>query len=91
MEMISGVGFVVFSIANAQIVATHGKPGLEYTTCALVDITRNGMGPVVFVLLRSYLSSMNFALIGCTVFTFGFVGKYFVIDYQHDKLIRKKP
>ena len=89
-DLISSIGFVVFSVANAQIVATHGKPGLEYTTCALVDIMRNGLGPVVFVLLRSYLGAMKVALIGCTIFTMGFVGKYFLVDYPHDKLIKKR-
>ena len=90
VETISVIGFVAFSVANAQIVATHGKPGLEYTTCALVDITRNGLGPIVFVLLRPYFKSINVALIGCAAFTLGFAGKYYFVDYPHDKLIKKK-
>lgn len=90
VEVISAVGFVVFSVANAQIVATHGRPGLEYTTCALVDITRNGLGPILFFLLKSDLNSVNLALIVCTIFPLGFLGKYFFVDYPHDELIKKK-
>lgn len=90
VEIVSAVGVVAFSVANAQIVATHGKPGLEYTTCALVDITRNGLGPIAFVLLR-HLNSDKFASsIGCAVFILGFAGKYFLLDYPHDELIKKK-
>lgn len=46
-QIILSIGFTITSMANAQIIAIHAKPGLEFTTCALVEIFKNGMAPVI--------------------------------------------
>jgi hypothetical protein len=89
IEMISAVGFTITSIANAQIIATHARPGLEFTTCALVDICKSGIAPVVFT-LSVPLITLNTAVLGCILFLTTFSIKYYFIDYSFDNLIKKK-
>lgn len=48
-QIILSIGFIITAMANAQIIAMHAKPGLEFTTCALVEIVKNGMAPVLFI------------------------------------------
>lgn len=89
IEVISVIGFVLFSISNAQIIATHGKSGLEYTTCAFVDITRNALGPLSLLSLKPFLESTDINLIFSLIFSFTFILKYIFLDYPHDKLYKK--
>lgn len=86
-EVLSSIGFTMMSMANAQIVATHGKPGLEFTTCAFVDICRNGIAPVLFVFISFKLYSV---LLTSVLFILIFLMKYFIIDYKFDVLIKSK-
>lgn len=89
IEMISAMGFTITSIANAQIIATHARPGLEFTTCALVDICKSGIAPVIFI-LSIPLITLSTAVLGCILFLTAFSIKYYFIDYPHDNLIKKK-
>lgn len=85
-EILSSIGFTMTALANAQIVATHGKPGLEFTTCALVDICRNGIAPALFVSMNFNSISSSTVMGTMTIF---FLLKYFVIDYKFDVKIKK--
>ena len=89
LEIVLASGFTVTTIANAQIIATHAKPGLEFTTCALVDICKSGIAPAIFVLFSNFIT-LETALIGCVMFLMAFTFKYYLIDYSHDNLIKKK-
>lgn len=89
LEIVSALGFTVTTVANAQIIATHARPGLEFTTCALVDIFKSGIAPVIFSLSLPLIKS-NTALIGIIIFLMIFSIKYYFIDCSHDTLIKKK-
>ena len=88
LEIVSALGFTVTTIANAQIIATHARPGLEFTTCALVDIFKSGIAPVIFSFSLPLIKS-NAALIWSIIFLMMFSIKYYFIDYSHDNLIKK--
>ena len=51
-QIILSIGFTITSMANAQIIAIHAKPGLEFTTCALVEIFKNGIAPVIILFFK---------------------------------------
>lgn len=90
LQIISAVTMIFTTTANAQIIATFAKPGLEYTTCALVDICKNGIAPVLLTIL-SKCTDVNFNLLMMisTTFLLLFSLKYYFIDYPHDKVLIK--
>ena len=82
-------GFIVTAIANAHIIVTFSKPGLEFTTCAIVDVVKTGLAPVFFVLVVPFLS-VETSCLACIIILIALSVKYKIFDYSHDKLIKIK-
>lgn len=89
LEGLSAFAFTMTTMANAQIIATHAKPGLEYTTCTLVDFFKSALAPALFTLLD--LRNTKAILLIPSLFFVVFALKYYLVDYKHDSLINKEP
>lgn len=89
LEGLSAIGFTLTTMANAQIVATHAKPGLEYTTCTLVDYFKSALAPALY-LCFSQVAKDQSALVVSSVCLVLVLGKYYLVDYTHDTIINQE-